>query len=54
VLRTHPDLAERLIAQASADVSRAQAGQERIIRYMIEAAQGLGGDSGDRGDDADQ
>lgn len=42
ILRSNPDLAERLIAQASAEVSRAQAAQERIIRLMLEAAQGLG------------
>lgn len=44
LLRTNPDLAERLIAQAAAEVSRSQAAQERIIRLMLEAAQGLGND----------
>jgi hypothetical protein len=41
VLRSNPDLAERLLAEASALVSRAQANSERVIRLMIEAAHGL-------------
>ncbi len=44
VLRSNPDLAERLIAQATAHVSRAQGGQERIIRLMLEAAHGISDD----------
>lgn len=41
MLRSNPDLAERLLAQVAAEVSRAQAGQERIIRLMLEAALGI-------------
>lgn len=44
VHRSNPDLSERLITEASALVSRAQAAQERIIRLMIEAERGLGDD----------
>ena len=44
LIRTNPDLAERILAQAAADVSRAQASQERIVRLMIEASHGLNED----------
>jgi len=40
LIRADPDLAQRLLAEASAAVARAAAEQERIQRLMLEARVG--------------
>jgi hypothetical protein len=40
LIRTSPDLADKLLAEALASVASAVAGQERIRRLMLEASIG--------------